>query len=88
MSTLLTSTANRELLASLSEDQRTRIRARLAAIRKVEAAPKGTKNKVMTRLSDELGITIGGLSSLCALYRRDGLKGIVPRASARPSAAV
>ena len=74
------------LLDSLDESKRQAVLTRLAVIQQVADAPMGTKNTVMTRLSDQLRITIGGVSHLCALHRKSGLAGLIPRIAPRDPA--
>ena len=81
------SASDRTLLDSLNPQARTETCNRLAAVQQVAAAPKGTKNTVMTRLADELGVTIGGVGSFCLNYRKSGLTAILPRDALKQSPA-
>lgn len=84
--TLLTP-ADSKLLATLTGPRRGKTLQRLAAVQQVANAPAGTKNAIMARLSDAMGITIGGITTHCACYRKGGLAAILPRNDAKVAAA-
>ncbi len=79
MSTRSLNSADLATFHTLDAASKAEVRRRLAAIDKVAAARPGTKNKVMTQLADPLGVTIGTLGTFCVNFRKDGIKGIIPR---------
>ena len=79
MSLKLLSAPDRATFDQLDPDSAAEVRRRLAAIAKVDAARPGTKNALMTKLADKLGVTIGTLASFRQLFHKSGVKAIVPR---------